>query len=99
LVYFDRQSGAVITALQWWQGFIDLIEHQQTVGGEYVLDARLEPMSLDHSRTGWRMRSDADQKLIDPADRFFEHAAITATQNIPYGRETDGTSNSRGMGA
>ena len=99
LVYFDRLTGAVVTVIQWWQGYIDLIEHEQTVGGEYVLNAQLEPISLDHSRTGYRMRSDADQKLIDPADRFFEHAAITVTQNLPYGRVSDGTSGmSGGMG-
>lgn len=97
LAYFDRVNGTVVTAIQWWQGFIDLIDHDETVGGEYTLTAHLEPMSLDHSRTGYRMRSDADQKLIDPNDRFFEHAGITAQQRIPYGRKEDGTgSNSPG---
>jgi hypothetical protein len=98
LAYFDRVSGVLVTAIQWWQGFIDVIEHDQTVGGEYVLTARLEPLSLDHSRTGYRMRSDTDQRLIDPVDRFFEHAAITAMQSIPYGRKEDGTSDSQGLG-
>ena len=92
LAYFDRVTGGMVTAIQWWQGYIDLISHDQVIGGEYSLTAHLEPMSLDHARTGYRMRSDADQKLIDPADRFFEHAATTATQNIPYGRKEDGTS-------
>lgn len=91
LVYFDPITGTVVTALQWWQGYIDLIDHDQEVGGEYTLLAHLEPMSLDHSRTGYRMRSDTDQKLIDPADRFFEHAAVTGTQQVPYGRRPDGT--------
>jgi hypothetical protein len=89
LAYFDPVTGALVTAIQWWQGFIDVIEHDQTVGGEYALIAHLEPLSLDHSRTGYRMRSDTDQRLIDPADRFFEHAAITAQQNLPYGRKSD----------
>jgi len=92
LAYFDRATGALVTAIQWWQGYIDQIEHDQTVGGEYALIAHCEPASLDHSRIGYRMRSDTDQKLIDPADRFFEHAAITALQQIPYGRTDDGTS-------
>ena len=91
LAYFDRVTGAIVTAIQWWQGFIDLIEHEQTVGAEYALVAHLEPQSLDHSRLGYRMRSDTDQRLIDPADRFFEHAAMTASLNLPYGRNDDGT--------
>jgi hypothetical protein len=96
LAYFDRVTGGLVTAIQWWQGYIDVVSHEEIVGGEYVLTARLEPLSLDHSRTGYRMRSDADQKLIDGADRFFEHAAITATQNIPYGRKEDGTGGASG---
>lgn len=92
LAYFDPVAGSIVTAIQWWQGYIDTIEHQQTVGSDYVLVANLEPLSLDHARIGYRTRSDADQKLIDPADRFFEHAAITAMQNLPYGRKDDGTS-------
>lgn len=89
LAYFDRVTGSMVTAIQWWQGYIDLIDHEQTVGADYALVAHLEPKSLDHSRIGYRMRSDTDQKLIDPTDRFFEHAAVTAVQNLPYGRKPD----------
>jgi hypothetical protein len=90
LAYFDPVAGVIVTAIQWWQGYIDTITHSQTVGGNYTLSANLEPLSLDHSRIGYRMRSDADQKRIDPADRFFEFAAVTATQKLPYGRKEDG---------
>lgn len=87
LAYFDPATGALAASFLWWQGYIDLIEHDETVGGPYALVARLEPASLDHSRVGYRMRADADQKLIDPDDRFFEHAATTGTEQIPYGRQ------------
>jgi hypothetical protein len=90
LAYFDPVAGSIVTAIQWWQGYIDKIEHQQTVGGEYTLSAMLEPLSLDHARIGYRMRSDADQKLIDPTDRFFEHAALVLTEKLPYGRKENG---------
>jgi len=91
LAYFDPVAGVIVTAFQWWQGYIDTIEHNQTVGGEYTLIAHLEPLSLDHSRVGYRMRSDSDQRLIDPNDRFFEHAGTTATMKIQYGRSIYGT--------
>lgn len=91
LAYFDPVAGVIVTAFQWWQGYIDIIEHSQTVGGNYTLIGHLEPLSLDHSRIGYRMRSDADQKLIDPSDRFFEHAGTTATMRIQYGRSGMGT--------
>lgn len=91
LAYFDPVAGTIVTAFQWWQGYVDTIEHNQTVGGEYSLIAHLEPLSLDHSRVGYRLRSDADQRLIDPADRFFEHAGTTAVMKIQYGRSQWGT--------
>ena len=92
LAYFNPQTGAIIAAYLWWQGYIDIIDHEEQVGGEYRLVARLEPRSLDHSRIGYRMRSDLDQRLIDPTDRFFEHAAVVGLESLPYGRAPDGTS-------
>lgn len=86
LVYFNKQTGGVAHLFSWWRGFVDTIEHDETVGGTYELVARLEPRSLDHSRNGYRMRSDTDQRLIDPEDRFFEHAATTPFEELPYGR-------------
>src|SRR5690349_10708943 len=83
IAYFDKSAGTLVTAIQWWSGKIDTIDHDETVGGDYALVARLEPESLDHARTGYRMRSDADQKLLDPTDRFFELAATVPTEQIP----------------
>ena len=83
--WFNPATGALVTVVLWWQGYIDTIEHNEVVGGDYALVARLEPVSLDHSRIGYRMRSDTDQKLIDPTDKFFEHAAVTGTEEIKYG--------------
>lgn len=86
LAYFNRATGAVANVYRWWSGYVDTIQHNEQIGGEYVLTATLEPRSLDHSRRGFRMRSDADQKLLDPTDRFFEHAATTPSEELPYGR-------------
>lgn len=91
LAYFNPVTGAVVTVIPWWQGYIDVVDHQEQIGLEYKLVARLEPRSLDHSRIGYRMRSDADQRLIDADDAFFEHAATTPTEQLPYGRSEDGT--------
>src|SRR5262245_33428438 len=34
LVYFNPSTGAVATAFTWWQGYVDVIDHQETVAGE-----------------------------------------------------------------
>lgn len=84
--YFNRDTGNLITVLPQWRGYIDTIEHQGTVGDDYALVARLEPRSLDHSRAGTRVRGDSDQRLLDLTDKFFEHAAKTPTEVLPYGK-------------
>lgn len=88
LAYFDRTTGAIITTMRQWRGYVDYVEHTGTVGDDYALVGRLEPRSLDHSRANTRVRGDADQKLLDAADVFFEHAATTPTETLPYGRST-----------
>jgi hypothetical protein len=89
--FFDRTTGALVTVQRLWQGYVDTVNHDETIGGEYALVGVLEPRSLDHSRRGYRMRTDEDQRRLDPNDRFFEHAATTPTEQLPYGRNANGT--------
>jgi hypothetical protein len=91
LAYFERATGALITVERLWQGYIDFLSHEGTVAADYVLVGNLEPRSLDHSRRGFRVRGDADQKLIDPDDKFYEHAATVTKENLPYGRASSAT--------
>lgn len=99
LVYFDPAVGEPVLVLPWWRGKVDKIPHKHVPGGEYALEATLEPVSLDHSRRGFRMRSDADQKLIDPTDRFFEHSATVMTEDLPYGRKSNNPTRGYGSGS
>jgi len=88
--YFDRTNGSLALTVPVWRGYVDKVDHDETVGGDYVLIGRLEPRSLDHSRTGHRTRSDADQRAMDPNDRFFEHAATVHTETLYYGKAAPG---------
>lgn len=98
-VYFDPATGAVVKATQWFGGFVDTIEHDENVGGEYALVGTFEPRSLDHSRRGHRMSGDADQRLIDADDAFFEHSARTRTEKLTYGRATTTGGGGTGQGS
>jgi len=88
--WINKATGTIALVQPIWRGYIDKVEHDETVGGAYVLVGALEPRSLDHSRTGHRTRSDADQRAMDPDDLFFEHAATVNTEQIYYGRAAPG---------
>jgi len=45
----------------------------------------LETAARGLGRRGARMRSDADQRLLDPADGFFKHISYAAEKNLYWG--------------
>lgn len=84
--YFDPDTRGLIAVERVYRGYIDQITHQLQAGGGAVLEAHCESRSLDHARTGFRRRSDADQRRIDAADASFEHAAVVGSVDIYWGR-------------
>jgi hypothetical protein len=84
--YFDPDTRALITVRTVWAGTIDTIDHDYTIGGTYTLTANCESRALDHQKTGYRIRSDADQRLIDANDGFFKRVGVAGTQSITWGK-------------
>jgi len=72
-----------------WAGTIDQVEHIWSVGAEAVLLIKCESRSLDAQKTGYRMRSNEDQKLIDASDKFFHHSATAGSESIEWGKRPD----------
>jgi len=72
-----------------WAGTIDQVEHVWSVGAEAVLLIKCESRSLDSQKTGYRMRSNEDQKLIDSADKGFHHSATAGSEAIEWGKSPD----------
>lgn len=86
--YIDPDTRAVLSVERCYRGYIDRIEHEDQVGGGAVLVAYLESKARDHTKTGYRMRSDTDQRRINANDGGLRHAAVAATQEIVWGRST-----------
>ncbi|MEK9751751.1 MAG: hypothetical protein VW338_00870 [Rhodospirillaceae bacterium] len=83
--YFST-AGVLISVETEYRGYVDKITHEHVVGGEAVLRVHLESKARDHTRRGYRMRSDADQRLIDPNDGGLRHTIQAATVPILWGR-------------
>lgn len=84
-VWLDPDDGAELHVRQRGKYLIDTIDHVEDRRG-YVLKAACRPKALDNSSVNGRRRTDADQRLRNPLDRFFEHRVRAGREEIYWGR-------------
>ena len=82
---FDKDTGALISVTPIRRGKVDMVEHIKD-GTDYTIVGHIESRSLDYSKRGTAMRSDAEQKAISPGDRGLEYAGYGYdVMQIPFG--------------
>jgi hypothetical protein len=84
--FFSADTWALLSVEMVWRGVIDTIEHVEQVGGEAWLEAMCESRAIDLGRSGWRRRSDADQRRIDANDGSLRHLVAAAQGDLYWGR-------------
>lgn len=84
--YFNAETYELLSVEVEYRGYIDRLVHAESVGGEAVLEAHLESRFRDHQRSGYRVRSDADQRRIHPTDNGLRHVTKVATEKVLFGR-------------
>jgi hypothetical protein len=78
----DGSGTKVLDCRIFKRGRVDQLSIQDVIGGTATVTAELESAARGLGRQGYRMRSDADQRLIDPLDGFFKHVSYAATKTI-----------------
>jgi hypothetical protein len=95
--YFDADTYELISVEVIYRGYIDTIEHVESDGegqlgaqnpGEGYIVAHVESRSLDLGRSGWRRRSDSDQRSLAANDGSLRYLQASATAEIFWGRKT-----------
>lgn len=84
--YLHPDSYALISVETVFRGYIDTIDHNVSEGGDAYLEAACESRALDLGRSGYRMRTDTDQRLIDPADGSLRNVQVSATQTLKWAK-------------
>jgi hypothetical protein len=84
--YFNADSYALLSVELEYRGYIDVISYSETVGGDATLEVRLESRFRDHQRTGYRVRSDVDQRRISASDNGLRHVTVVANEKVTFGR-------------
>ena len=67
------------------RGRIDQLRIVETIGGLATIQVYVETAARGLGRRGGRMRSDADQRLIDPNDGFFRNVSYAAEKLLYWG--------------
>lgn len=84
--YFDPDTSALMSVEIEYRGYIDQIVHKWTAAGEAVIEGHFESKFRDLSRSGYRVRSDADQKRLLSNDNSLRHVSTVASERILFGR-------------
>lgn len=88
--WLDPDTRALVAVDQEYRGYIDRVAHKDQEGGQTLLEVTLESKARDHHKTLGRVRGDADQRRIDPADAGLSYAATAAKFDIVWGRQGSG---------
>lgn len=82
---FDQSGTSLLDYGVWARGRLDTIQTEDEIGGTARITAQIETAAKGLGRRGARMRSDADQRLIDPADGFFKNVSYAAEKTLYWG--------------
>lgn len=82
---FDSSGTVPLDCRIYKRGRVDSVKTQEVIGGRATVTLSIESAARGLGRQGGRMRSDADQRLIDPLDGFFKHVSYAATKVIYFG--------------
>lgn len=82
---YDGSGRTLLDARIFKRGRVDEVTVDEVIGGKATVTVAIEAASRGLGRSGKRMRSDADQRLIDADDGFFKHVSYAATKVIYFG--------------
>ena len=82
---FDQSGNTLLDYHVWASGRCDTMPTEEDIGATAAIQVRLETAAKGLGRRGMRMRSDADQRLIDPADGFFKNVSFAAEKQMYWG--------------
>lgn len=82
---FSGDGKRLLDAHVYRRGKLDPIQVRDVIGGEATLATSIESAARGLGRKGGRMRTDADQRLINPKDGFFRNVSYAAEKTLYWG--------------
>lgn len=82
---FDGTGKTLLGSHVFTRGKLDLLGVRETIGGGAAVEAVVESAARGLGRRGGRLRSDADQRLINATDGFFRNVSFASEKTLYWG--------------
>lgn len=82
---FASDGKSLLDYAVWDRGRVDTISSDETVGGTATITVAVESAARGLGRSGGRMRSDSDQRLISATDGYFKRTAFAGQKMLYWG--------------
>ena len=96
LLDFDGSGQTLLDARICRSGRIDTLLIEETVGSTSTIVVNVETQARGLGRSGQRMRTDADQRLIDPADAAYHVVSFAGNKTLYWGGQRPSSASSLG---
>lgn len=91
---FKGDGRTMLDAQVFTRGRIDQVPVSNTIGGTATIAATVETAARGLGRQGGRMRTDADQRLIDPTDGYDKNVSYAGQKTLYWGGQRPSTASS-----
>ncbi|MES3152950.1 hypothetical protein [Sphingomonas faeni] len=88
---FDSSGTILLDEHVFDRGRIDAVETDETIGEAAVIGIAVEGAARGLGRRGGRMRTDSDQRLIDPTDGGFRRVSYAGAKTLYWGGQRPAT--------
>jgi hypothetical protein len=82
---FDNSGKNLLDAHVFDRGRLDTIQTDETIGSTATISCAVESAARSLGRSGARMRSDSDQRLISSSDGYFKGVAYAGQKELYWG--------------
>lgn len=88
---FDGSGETLLDHHVFTRGRLDPLVVRDVIGDTATISTSIESAARGLGRKGGRMRTDADQRLIDPNDGFFKNVSYAASRTLYWGGQRPAT--------
>lgn len=88
---FDGSGTILLDAKRFTRGRADLLTSEETIGGTATLVLTIEGSARGLGGSGARMRTDADQRLVDPDDGGMKRVSFAREKMLYWGGQKPAT--------